>query len=992
MLKKVLKGLGIALVLVMATGLALVLIRPTVPLGGLSPQVSWILTQLTGREQQVSGRFYLTPGEWTTFTAEQASVELSGGKGTSVYVSLASVRTTIHLWSALLGRLRFAGIQAADGSVRVVPASPDETAIDPSGSRLADAGIAVVLPVETGEIDLQGITVSIGSPADQPDQALHVQEVAGSFGTSGPGILRVVARVGEHGFRADLKTSSLSVLANVEKDWEYRARIGYKSVQARLTGTISGRGAAARLATTVEVSGQHMDDITSLFKRGASVNLPFSLQAEFGLSRGSLSAKVTEFLPGTQGLDFTLTAQGSNFSSARYGAVLTGRRIDLDVIKTLISAPDRSGVAKGQRVEMQEIGAGDTLLPEHIPPISLDLNVSLEELVMAGRSITDISLAAALQAGRLEVMPFQATFSNIAGAGKGVLDFQREEPELSLELEVTEIDVGGVLKDLGLVDEDEFLALSVARSRMRAESRGRTLAALRSQLIFSIEAREGVYRYQDPNTGGEVVIDLRHSSIAFNAGEKLALLLNGRVDSIPIDIALSIEDQQNSAWSTLDRLPLHFSIASGDTLWELDGHVPIPLSLSGVTLSSRFKGKQLSDLNGLLDLSLPDIGPYEMFGTFSRNESGYLLEGLRVQVGSSLLVGSAAIDTAVLPPQVHISLESPLIQLDDFRSLKEGASGSHAVGAGPGTQDEVAGSGPQPGPESDERRRFLSDQEVVESYNASVQVKVAEVLSGPDLLGGAAMHIEQRDGRLSIDPLEFRIPGGNVLIDLLRAPAGEKLFYRLNISIEDFDYGIIGRRIRPDTDMAGSLNLWAALEATSPDFRKLMENGSGSLNLSLHPQRMRTGVIDLWAVNLLSYLFSFLTDESQSRVNCLAGRFGLDSGRLTDEELLIDTSRIQIKGSVEIDFLSQQIRSYLRPIPKRPQFFSLATPIEIKGSFASPGVRLPATGVIGTIARVATSYIVVPIQWIILNKLPEDGSEQCLEIFAKQEIPGGDNQ
>ena len=95
-------------------------------------------------------------------------------------------------------------------------------------------------------------------------------------------------------------------------------------------------------------------------------------------------------------------------------------------------------------------------------------------------------------------------------------------------------------------------------------------------------------------------------------------------------------------------------------------------------------------------------------------------------------------------------------------------------------------------------------------------------------------------------------------------------------------------------------------------------------------------------------------------------------------------------AAFKIDFSGQTIEGYLRPIPKRPQFFSLATPIEINGSFDNLGVRLPPSGIFGTIARVATSYIVVPIQWIILNRLPVDGSEECLRIYRNW--PGTDSE
>jgi hypothetical protein len=40
------------------------------------------------------------------------------------------------------------------------------------------------------------------------------------------------------------------------------------------------------------------------------------------------------------------------------------------------------------------------------------------------------------------------------------------------------------------------------------------------------------------------------------------------------------------------------------------------------------------------------------------------------------------------------------------------------------------------------------------------------------------------------------------------------------------------------------------------------------------------------------------------------------------------------------------------------------------------------TVLIGTVIRIFTAHIVVPIQWIILNKLPEDGSDVCRDVIG----------
>ena len=144
---------------------------------------------------------------------------------------------------------------------------------------------------------------------------------------------------------------------------------------------------------------------------------------------------------------------------------------------------------------------------------------------------------------------------------------------------------------------------------------------------------------------------------------------------------------------------------------------------------------------------------------------------------------------------------------------------------------------------------------------------------------------------------------------------------------------------------------------------------------------MRAGVIDLWALNLLSFLVPLFTSGDESKINCAAGRFDLNDGMLSHQEFLIDTSRAQVKGTMEVDFSKQKLNALFRPIPKRPQFFNLATPLQVSGNLEDLNVGIATGGVLGTVARFLTSYIVVPLQWVILERIPENDTETCTQIF-----------
>ena len=93
--------------------------------------------------------------------------------------------------------------------------------------------------------------------------------------------------------------------------------------------------------------------------------------------------------------------------------------------------------------------------------------------------------------------------------------------------------------------------------------------------------------------------------------------------------------------------------------------------------------------------------------------------------------------------------------------------------------------------------------------------------------------------------------------------------------------------------------------------------------------------------------------------------------------MVIDTSRIRVRGTAEIDLGRQTVNLRLIPQPKRPRFLGLATPLEIRGGFSDFRAGLSFGSLEGTIIRFLTAHAILPIQWIVLNRLPADGSDVC---------------
>jgi hypothetical protein len=67
----------------------------------------------------------------------------------------------------------------------------------------------------------------------------------------------------------------------------------------------------------------------------------------------------------------------------------------------------------------------------------------------------------------------------------------------------------------------------------------------------------------------------------------------------------------------------------------------------------------------------------------------------------------------------------------------------------------------------------------------------------------------------------------------------------------------------------------------------------------------------------------------------------------------------------------------LAPKAKRPEFFSLATPIKVEGSFSDFGIGINPGSLIGTAIRFTTSPVFVPLQRFFLENESADGEGAC---------------
>ena len=468
-------------------------------------------------------------------------------------------------------------------------------------------------------------------------------------------------------------------------------------------------------------------------------------------------------------------------------------------------------------------------------------------------------------------------------------------------------------------------------------------------------------------------------------GEPMKLSMLGILLEEPFTLKIKADSLGDFLAMTRSRLGMRLDIAK--TRFEFVGLSEALRGGRGTELKLSVAGSDLSSLNDLLRLDLPPLQDYYLKADL-RSEPGRLeLRSLDTGVGDSSLQGTMLIDRSAAVPFATLDLSSERIQLTDFDTGDWTAQDETAAASAAG---EPAKSPSETGADSPAARQKLLSQEALARANASLGITVGEVLSGEDRLGNAELKISLQDGRIQIDPLRLQLPKSSLQLQASLKPGRRASDATLRLLIDNFDFGVLTRISNPESDAGGTVNVDIDVSASASNMHSILSGANGYLDVAARLENVSSSLVDLWAVNLLSSVVSSaIKDDKQPQINCAISRFRLESGLMTAEQLAVDTSRIRICGEGEISFVNESFDLVVKPKAKRPEFFSLATPLAVRGKFDDFRIGMK-TGVLSlgtTATKFAISPITTPFKRLFKDDLPEDGADICsLPIGPREQV------
>jgi uncharacterized protein involved in outer membrane biogenesis len=454
-------------------------------------------------------------------------------------------------------------------------------------------------------------------------------------------------------------------------------------------------------------------------------------------------------------------------------------------------------------------------------------------------------------------------------------------------------------------------------------------------------------------------------------GKDFQITLQGSTLKEPYEVMIRTASLQEFLEENRSWVEIETKIAKAQL--KFSGNVNLAEINRSLKLNLELKGEGLDNFNRILNVDLPPIPSYGLNASFFMKKGLIELTDLKLHISSSELTGNMKVDDTGPIPEAAITLQSPMFQINDFvfdkwspfRDEEEIKVDKEEDKTQEATGDEVK--------YAEKALEFFSP-EFLEKFNASITVSADKVLSGEDQLGSGKISVSLKDGRISFDPLKLDVPGGSLSMSMSVKPGRESAEASLQVEVKNFDFGILARRADPKTNMGGIINIDIDLKSSAKDFTELLDNGNGYFDFSAKPENLQAGIMDLWAVNVISAIVS-QSVKGQSHIEYLVGRWSMKDGYLEPDVFVIDTTRMRICGKGGVDFNTRKLKLEVAPAPKKPEFFSLATPINVQGDFSDFGLGIAPGGLIGTGIKFAISPIQVTLQTLFDKPIPADGSD-----------------
>lgn len=416
----------------------------------------------------------------------------------------------------------------------------------------------------------------------------------------------------------------------------------------------------------------------------------------------------------------------------------------------------------------------------------------------------------------------------------------------------------------------------------------------------------------------------------------------------------------------------------GKTKVRADGTVTGIGQLAALDAYIEVEGENVGDLYPLVQVAVPDTGPYRVAGRVVKNGAEWRFDEIDARMGDSDFSGNLALDTAAKPLGVRGDIAFGKL---DFADLLPAMGKKDAK---------------KPKPKHEPGKKVLPDErfrtERWGSLNADLRLKADHIIRKGQLpIEHFATRLRLQNAVISLDPLEFGIAegklSGTVRLDGKRDP--------LHAEIDLHARRIVFAKLFPGAENKrteiGRLHGDLKLDGHGNSLGKLLASANGKGAFVVSRGEVSRLMMELAGLHVLEAVVVALSGDKPIVIRCGLAGFDVKNGVMNSEQFVLDTTITKILGIGTADFGREEVDVTLRPQAKETSFVSLRSPIHVVGTFAEPEVKVDKKALIARGAGALALGAINPV--LALAPLIEIGREEdsdCAKLMseARSAAPG----
>ncbi|QIL80118.1 AsmA family protein [Diaphorobacter sp. HDW4A] len=425
--------------------------------------------------------------------------------------------------------------------------------------------------------------------------------------------------------------------------------------------------------------------------------------------------------------------------------------------------------------------------------------------------------------------------------------------------------------------------------------------------------------------------------------------------------------------------PIHAKLRAGSLQAEAEGVLANPRALAGLDLQFSLRGASMADLYDLTGVVLPSTPAFKtkgrLLGDLAPGKAVWEYRDFDGIVGASDIHGSLTYTSAELRPRLEGRMLSKKLRLVDLGPL---------IGKSPKQEAALNNKG-----------RVLPDTPFDTGRWNAMDLDIA--FTGEKIIRPDSLPIENlstravlRDAQLMLSPLRFGVARGQINTDLTMDSRETPLRVQLHGNASDLQLGALFPKVELMKKSFGRLDGGFSLVTQGNSVAAMLGHGTGEAKFFIRDGTFSKELLDLAALNIGSVIVNKLFGEKKEvQLRCAVVDFAVRDGLANIRNAKLNTDEAIIEATGTVNLQDEKLDLGIKPESLKWKFFSLRTPLYVRGTFADPKVGVESGPLLlragAAVAAIVAAPVALALVPVTVPGAQDDAS--CKELLAAASKP-----